>query len=886
MTIEFDLHKGRAYFSKLKPEKGYYQLEKKYIEDNSIKLILKRTSNNRSKIPLISNHLSLEINLISKDILQFIFRDLNLKRFELPLADIFPHHKDKIKIENNFEWKLSNFDLEYEFSIVENPFNLKIFRKSTKEIIFSTVDKDFFFGENYAEISTSIPTEHLFGLGERTTTFKIKSGIYTLYNKDLYGEIEDGKGNGKNRYGSHPMYLMKEKSGNYHINYLRNSYPMDVIVKHNKKSLTYKVVGGVLDFTLFLGNENPEIVTKKYHKFLGGYTLPPFWSMGFHQCRWGYKNLNMIEDVIKGYTDNDIPLDTVWMDIDYMNDYQPFTVDESRYDLDRFKKILKEFKKKFVMIIEPTIGIKHDDFPLLKKGKSGNLFIKNSDNVDLLNKVWPGRSHFIDYFNPNTNAYWNSALTDLHKQLDFSGIWLDMNEIAAFEAGQVNYNSEKISCYDYKNFPYIPGTKEFETATICPNAKHFGGLEHIQIHNYYPNQQAKLTYEYLENELKNSYPFILTRANGPGMGKYAAHWSGDNYGTNEFLKFSISEVLNSNLFGIPMSGADICGFGYDTPEYLCSRWYQMGVLYPFSRSHSHMDYYRKEPYLMGEMLKKTTQQSLIFRYSVLKYYYALFMKNNHTGTLFKPLFFEFYADDYTLNNFVIDNMFMIGDSLLAVPNLNVKEIYESKGYFPAGNWFDLRTNKKVNKINEEEGELVIVSTNLYEMPAVFLRGGKTIFRNDAVNKKISNSFDLDNNFDLYIAVNSFPGYNTDDESIYSYGSIPALKDYNSRSAVENCMAKNCFIEIIVKLNLKEKIVKINFKKAEYYDIDFDYVSVNNLYLLGFPFNFTDISKISSEKYLINQKNEDCLLLSYSEKNINEGKILIGKGDVEFIINLK
>ena len=62
-------------------------------------------------------------------------------------------------------------------------------------------------------------TSNFFGMGERTTTFRLKSGIYTLYNKDLYGEVEDGKGKGKNRYGSHPMYLMREKSGNYHITY-------------------------------------------------------------------------------------------------------------------------------------------------------------------------------------------------------------------------------------------------------------------------------------------------------------------------------------------------------------------------------------------------------------------------------------------------------------------------------------------------------------------------------------------------------------------------------------------------------------------------------------------------------------------------------------------
>jgi alpha-glucosidase (family GH31 glycosyl hydrolase) len=50
--------------------------------------------------------------------------------------------------------------------------------------------------------------------------------------------------------------------------------------------------------------------------------------------------------------------------------------------------------------------------------------------------VWPGEVHFVDYLHPNATLFWKNQLDRLYKKVNFSGIWLDMNEPSNFRGGE------------------------------------------------------------------------------------------------------------------------------------------------------------------------------------------------------------------------------------------------------------------------------------------------------------------------------------------------------------------------------------------------------------------------------------------------------------------
>lgn len=95
------------------------------------------------------------------------------------------------------------------------------------------------------------------------------------------------------------------------------------------------------------------------------------------------------------------------------------------------------------------------------------------------------------------------------------------------------------------------------------------------------------------------------------------------------MGYSVLGVMMMNMFGIPLVGADICGFNDNTNPELCARWTALGAFYPFARNHNNWGQTPQEPYVFNTTIYEgsTTYtdimtRSIRIRYHMIRYYYT------------------------------------------------------------------------------------------------------------------------------------------------------------------------------------------------------------------------------------------------------------------------
>ena len=814
----------------------------------------------KASIRLIES-LIFEFSIKCDKIFQFTIRDSKNERSE-------PEYFLNENMENEFNTigkKLNLDDIGFTLANINEPFYFNLKDKSGN-IYYHFDGANFLYTDTLIIFDQLLTTGYIYGFGERNYDFNLDIGRYTIWGNDTTYTNRDRKDGGWNLMGHQPIGLHLTKYKKYLGLLFLNANCQDVVIdninskKNNKYQnldinsfshiLRHITIGGIINYYITLG-DTPEESILGLHSIYGHPTLPPFWGLGWHQCRWGYKNTGQLREVRQNYLSNDIPLDALWTDIDMMDQKRNFILGRSFSDVPDFIKYLHNNGQHFIPLVDYGIPKKSYD-PYYKMGLNSNAFLySNFTKEFLISDVWPGQSVFPDFFINEGIELWKSGLNDYDKQLNFDGMWIDMNEPAMIgghrgDLAEIVDSSQVTKDKNiYLDIPYLPGEGPLHTSlshnTISVNAY---SRKNDPKNNFYTMYnvksliskiQIKITNEYLNSVDKR--PFIVSRANTIGHGKYAFHWLGDNISTFEMLRWSISGIFNYNIFGVPFSGADICGFHHSSTDELCARWHILGSFYPFSRNHNVDTGLPQEPWEFNSRSRfedrndnnrpkegytlHAAKAGIKMRYSLMRYAYSQFMliSLGKKGAYFKPAFFEFPEDDTLLNDMEIQNtQIMVGDSIYFIPCLN-REQSDYKGYFPNANFnsiVDLKNILTYNKDNNS-GSYIILNGGMTTINA-FLLGGKIIpFQNTA---KVLNSKDLRStpisliiNPDQNNLANGYVMFDNDDKDVIKDNNYMSIylkyEDYTLNFNLENNLKEKKYyyednkIESIILLRAKE-----------------------------------------------------------------------------------
>ena len=292
------------------------------------------------------NNLNISLNIEHSNFVHLKITDRDNKRWEVPKEILNPEYFTNLNNNNtnNININETLFNLEiigdknnFNYNTNNFGFNLYFFdkEKNQKNIFYSfNTNKNFLYSDNFISFESHLTSDDIYGFGERIHEFKLEEGIYTIWPVDRPNFYDDGKGS-KNLYGHQPIGLHRTKYKQIWMGFVfLNSNAQDVQIHKNsfqhKTILSHKTIGGVIDYYIIVDN-SPENVIKDIHFLLGKPILPPYWALGMHQCRWGYKNTYEFEQVFDNYINKKIPIDAMWIDIDAMNNYEIFTLNKNNF---------------------------------------------------------------------------------------------------------------------------------------------------------------------------------------------------------------------------------------------------------------------------------------------------------------------------------------------------------------------------------------------------------------------------------------------------------------------------------------------------------------------------------------------------------------------------
>jgi alpha-glucosidase len=400
-----------------------------------------------------------------------------------------------------------------------------------------------------------------------------------------------------------------------------------------------------------------------YRKALGDYVrvagripLPPRFAFGTWWSRyWAYSDQE-IEEIIRGFHENDTPLDVFVIDMDWHINREQL---EAMGEKDQAKESLgwTGYTWNKLLFPDPTQFLTR----LHADGLKTSLNMHPASGVQPWEEAYPAMAKAMG-IDPATKKYVPFDITDkkyatnymnlLHHPLEKQGIdfwWLDWQQEPTTKLANVN-------------------------PTWWLNYVHF-----------------------TDQEREGKRPLLFHRWGGLGNHRYQIGFSGDTVSVWDSLAFQPWFTATAANVGYAYWSHDIGGHmpGAVDPE-LYTRWVQFGVFSPILRTHTtkNPDSERRiwaypEPY--SSILRSSFQ----LRYALQPYIYTEARKTYDTGVAFlRPLYYEWpdANEAYTSKN-----EYVFGDQMLVAPVVapadKTSGLATEHVWLPAGEWIEWPSGK-------------------------------------------------------------------------------------------------------------------------------------------------------------------------------------------------
>ncbi len=524
----------------------------------------------------------------------------------------------------------------------------------------------------------------VYGLGENVRGINKRGWVYESKCSDDPNHTESKR----SLYGAHNFIIIADADNPAASKGLFIDYPGRVIFDIgylDKNELVITVCSG--NFTAYVvspamdgadGSDNHLYsIVRQFRHIIGKSYVPPRWAFGYQQCRWSYMSADEVCGVVDSYRKRNIPIDAVYLDIDYMERYKDFTVNKETFpDFADFVKKMREKHIHLVPIIDAGVKIE-DGYDTYEEGRKNGYFCKEADGEDFVAGVWPGRVHFPDVLNEDARRWFGHGYKVL-LDAGIDGFWNDMNEPAIFYSEKhLKEVFDKIDDYKGKNLD-IQSFFEFK-GMVEGVANNLGDYErfyhratqpdgeavvrHDHVHNLYGFNMTRAASESFKELAPDKDILMFSRASYIGMHRYGGIWTGDNHAWWSHILLSLKMLPSLNMCGFMYVGSDIGGFNDNTTEELLMRWMGLAVFVPLMRNHAAAGTRYQELYRFTDT--DVFKNIVTMRYALIPYLWEAYRKAVEQDTLmYRPLGFEHPEDKVAV---ATEDQIYVGEDIMICP---------------------------------------------------------------------------------------------------------------------------------------------------------------------------------------------------------------------------